>query len=799
MSEAYINKQEIESLNNHDICTCHIENCKLAEICKRKEITIALLNVRSLYPKIDQLRSFLNQHPLDFLCINETWLNDNIGNSDINIDGYNIVRKDRKTRMPQTTCTNPLKKSHGGGVLIYVRDNYSYKLRNDLITNDIECLWIEVKIPGTEPFLINTCYRPPSANKEYNTSIARNIEKACLDGKEMYIFGDFNIDYNTNKVSLIKDLETIHNLSQIVNFDTRITQTTSTCIDLVLTSNPKKHVVTEPFRINLSDHYMVYTVIETKLKQKMANHKYATFRAYKKFNESAFINDVHNSFKHTDFSKDDMYTSWDKWKCKFLDLCDKYAPIRKMRVRKNHLPWVDGEVLEKIYERDSIHKIAVSGKNDGDWSQYKIIRNEVSNLIKMKKKEYFMSKLTSAKNSKEMWNTMKEIIPNKRNNNSIPPEMNADSFNEYFSTIGLSLAKQHADMGIQWKNPDTLYDFKFASVTSENVKKKLKHLPSKSNLDILGFDTKLLHLAADYICESLSVLISLSLSTGLVPDDWKLARVTPVYKGDGDILNESNYRPISVIGHIVKITESEVKDQLINYLHKHNLLTADQSAYLKNHSTTTCLHKVIGEWQELIDDGEIIGACFLDISKCFDSIDHKLLECKLQKYGINGIELSWFSSYLTNTTQKVICNNNLSKTCKISIGVPQGSILGPILFLLFINDLTQFSGLSHCNLFADDALFYVHGRDIEIINCKLQSSLDTIADWYKRNKLSLNVKKSNVMLIHCKKNIQDKIDVSVNQNKLVKLEHVKYLGLHIDSKLQWQYHIDHICKNLNKK
>jgi hypothetical protein len=309
----------------------------------------------------------------------------------------------------------------------------------------------------------------------------------------------------------------------------------------------------------------------------------------------------------------------------------------------------------------------------------------------------------------------------------------------------------------------------------------------------------LLKISAYYICDSLCTLINTSLVTGIVPDDWKLARVTPIYKGDGDRLNETNYRPISVIGHIAKLAESEVKEQLVHYLVTNGLITKDQSAYLKHHSTTTCLHRVIYDWQEAINDGEIIGACFLDISKCFDSIDHHLLKIKLTKYGITGTELDWFCSYLTGRKQVVRCNNVTSDSQAISIGVPQGSILGPILFLIYINDLTQFSGLSHCNLFADDALFYVNCKDVKSVENALQGAIDNVSEWYKCNKLTLNVKKSNIMIIHRKKHLDDKINVNINGTALTQIDSVKYLGLCIDNKLQWNTHVNNVCKSITKK
>jgi hypothetical protein len=660
-------------------------------------------------------------------------------------------------------------------------------------------LWVEVKLPGISPFLVGTFYRPPSVKKEYNDKIKTNIEKASLDNKQMYITGDFNIDYNCKVSNLITEIEDLNNLKQLVRFPTRVTPTSSTTIDIILTTNPELHTKTEPLKIGLSDHYMVFTTINFKSKMRNVDHKYATFRSYKNFNESAFVNEVKTSFLQIELDQSNVNESWHKWKDKFLQICDKFAPIRRMRVKNRNNPWMDNEVLDKMYERDYIHKKAVSDRDNELWKQYKCLRNEVTSLIRRKKKEYYVTKLESSKTSKEMWNVMKCIVPNKKNGNTIPPEMDANKFNKYFAEIGLTLANKHKDVNLPWKNPDCLKSFKFKSPTNKFILKKLKNLPTKSNLDILGFDTKLLKISAYYICDSLCTLINTSLVTGSVPDDWKLARVTPIYKGDGDRLNETNYRPISVIGHIVKLAECEVKEQLVHYLVTNGLITKDQSAYLKHHSTTTCLHRVIYDWQEAINDGEIIGACFLDISKCFDSIDHKLLRIKLAKYGITGTELDWFCSYLTGRKQVVRCNNVTSESQAISIGVPQGSILGPILFLIFVNDLTQFSGLSNCNLFADDALFYVTCKDVKSVEIALQEAIDNVSEWYKCNKLTLNVKKSNIMVIHRKKQINDNINVSVNGTVLAQIENVKYLGLCIDNKLQWNSHINNVCKTITKK
>ena len=290
--------------------------------------------------------------------------------------------------------------------------------------------------------------------------------------------------------------------------------------------------------------------------------------------------------------------------------------------------------------------------------------------------------------------------------------------------------------------------------------------------------------------------------SGVFKQDWKNARVSPIYKNDGDINDENNYRPISVIGHIAKMIESLVSCQIIDYLESHSFISMDQSAYLKMHSTQTCLHRVIDDWLEHINDDEITGACLLDISKCFDSINHTILLKKLEMYGFTGTEIKWFSSYLNGRRQVVNFNNETSESCEISCGVPQGSVLGPILFLLFINDISNFT-VEGCvlNMYADDVIIYTSAVSTHELEHKLQSCIDNISKWYNMNKLCVNKKKSCVIVIGSKFQLRslnlDDFAISVDTDKLQLVEQAKYLGLMVRDDLSWDDHILELCRKMN--
>ena len=318
-------------------------------------------------------------------------------------------------------------------------------------------------------------------------------------------------------------------------------------------------------------------------------------------------------------------------------------------------------------------------------------------------------------------------------------------------------------------------------------------------------DTKLLSLAAALIAPSLSNILNLSLKSGIVPNDWKLARVTPIYKGKGDKNDKNFYRPISVIATISMIMEREVHSQIMTYFTVHNLITIDQFAFLKYHSTSTCLHRMMDDWYEAMNENEFIITCFFDIQKCFDSINHRILLQKLSLYGVNGNELRWFENYLFNRTQYVACNNVLSDSRTVSTGVPQGSALGPFLFLAFINDFPQHIHNASSNLFADDASVYVTGRDLSNTVSNMQSSINQASEWYRNNNLPVNAPKTVCMLsgTECKLNRlsenEKKLNLIFNDVTLQQVSTCPYLGVQLDENMKWSHHVQYLCRNLSYK
>jgi len=474
--------------------------------------------------------------------------------------------------------------------------------------------------------------------------------------------------------------------------------------------------------------------------------------------------------------------------------------MKSMRLKRRFNPWITTDIIKLMYERDHVKAQHDRHKTDDLFQKYRKLRNKVTVTIRKAKRLYFETELSQVSSKpRETWKIISKLT-GKHSNQQPPVELTAQSFNDYFSEIGNNTVKHLPEIvDPPWKGPTSDRHFKLNTIDEDSVYERLKGLGLKPNNDVLGMDSKLLHLSASIVSPVLTQLFNASIETSTVLKDWKSARVTPVYKGKGDTHDKGNYRPISVLPHVAKIFEREIQSQLVLYLAENNFLSVDQSAYRAHHNTQTALCRVIDDWLDCLCDDMSIGVCMLDISKCFDTINHTILCKKLCHYGIMDNEIMFFSSYLADRSQIVQCNNMVSDMKHTSIGVPQGSVLGPILFLLYINDVSQHIHLGKANIYADDMLIYTACSSINEVEEALQKCLNEVEKWYDGNRLIINASKSTSMLISSKRNTDDTLNVSVNTQSLFQSSTATYLGVEIHDGLKWNNHIDKICSRLSFK
>lgn len=345
--------------------------------------------------------------------------------------------------------------------------------------------------------------------------------------------------------------------------------------------------------------------------------------------------------------------------------------------------------------------------------------------------------------------------------------------------------------------------FNFDEISPEQTKKLLNKLDTKKATGLDSINPKFLKDAAPIISEPLTSIFNNSMKKGIVPSVWKLAKVSPIYKSN-DPHNVSNYRPISVLPVIMKTFERIVYNQVATHLAKHQLLYKYQSGFRTKFSTETALLDVNEYITNAFDTGQMVGAIFLDLKKAFDTVDHKILIHKLGWFGIKNLEQDWFTNYLSLRKQRVCINGILSDELPISCGVPQGSILGPLLFLLYVNDLPALCMNSKVVLYADDTGILYKGKNILEIQQNLENEMKICSNWFYTNKLHLNVSKTKCMLFGTSKRLSvtqntEKFKIMIGDETVERVKVFKYLGVLMDEHLNWHEHISYISSKISKK
>ena len=492
---------------------------------------------------------------------------------------------------------------------------------------------------------------------------------------------------------------------------------------------------------------------------------------------------------------------------------NNHAPFIEKKVKGRSCPWLNDTIKSEMNERDKLLRIARKSNNETDWNVYKRKRNFVKNEIQRTKRSFFKNELKdNADNPSKFWGTIKNIFPVKSKSSDLPKSFKIDNeltndkvkianrFCKFFSSVASSLKRKSFHfMELVWRPSFKAvnycrHQFEFKMVTDKEVLKHLQGLKRKCAVGLDNIPASFLKDTKYAISKPLAHIINCSLKSGIVPSDFKQARVAPIYKS-GDRVDFDNYRPISILPAVSKILEKCVHRQLMDHIETHQLLSQFQFGFRKHHSTELATVYFTDEIRKAMDKGMLTGAIYIDLTKAFDTISHSSIIEKLPDFGITGMPQQWIGSYLFGRCQQVSFDGRQSSREPLFCGVPQGSILGPLFFLLHFNDSANV--LSKCNItkYADDTVLYYSHKDINEVEKVMSLEFNLFSNWLKENELILNCKKgkTEVMVFGTNprlKNLNDPpLRIQHQFTEIACTDSYKYLGLLLKSNLNLTEHI----------
>jgi exonuclease III len=773
----------------------------------KEELSCYFLNARSIKKisdrthKLREFKELLIITNPDILGVSETWLNNNLEDTDIaSKEDYTIHRKDRTNK-------------RGGGVMLMVKANIKSKRRDDLECNTLnhnEIIVTELEPEPGNKLIVITAYRSQQDPHEHFLTNFENTLQNCMSQNlnKLLIMGDFN--YSKIKWSQtldkklpqhcreFKEVLNGYGLKQLNKNPSRAQN--NNILDLVLTNFPDKcsKIYCNIFQYS-SDHYLLNFDLNTRVEtitsppRTVYNFKRANFNQLKEDLTATNLNDKIDREEHID----NKLTSWAQ---SLTDLINRHIP--KITLKKQHsAPWIDHVVVKAVRKKNSALKQAKKHDTQHLWTKFHRLRNRLKNLITFKHKEYLSNICDNISNQpKKFWSFIKansksrglpQFLYNTNGEEESDFNSMANIFNNFFQSI-FSCNDNIPTPPIISTN-DPLLDH--ISITENEVLKELNKLNPSKAPGPDGLPTRVLKECAPELTPSITNLFNNSLIMGLVPKAWKHANIVPLHK-KGNKHQANNYRPISLLPVISKVLERCIFNKIIEILIPK--ITALQHGFLRNRSTVTQLLQVFSNINNILDKGDQTDVVYFDLSKAFDSVPHKLLLEKLKSFGICGSLHAWITSYLTNRLQRVTLNGASSDWLSVTSGVPQGSILGPLLFILYINDLPNcLSENTLCAIFADDTKIFrqiTSHQDLTI----LQRDINKVSAWSKDWGLTFNQKKCTILSLK-RNNKPLEYIYRMDNTQLPRTTDAPDLGITITSNLSWNTHINNICSRAQNR
>ena len=784
----------------------HLKNIRVSNV---NRLIIGQLNINSIRNKFEAIKGIIKGN-LDILVITESKLDDTFPISQFIIEGYwPPFRADRDR--------------NGGGIIIYIRDDIpSRELNDHSSTIHFEGIFFEINLRKSK-WLLFGGYNPQKENiGNFVNQMGIILDHYMPKYDNFLLLGDFNSEMSENIMKEFCDTYSLSNLIKEPTCFKNIQNPSS--IDLILTNRSRSFINSTALETGISDHHKLTITVMKRFFQKQAP-KTISYRDYKNFNKNIFRNELLKEL----YSKDKGTVSYEIFEEICIRLLSVYAPIKQRYVRANNSPFMNKSLSKAVMTRSRLRNKFLKDPSNENRARYTKYRNYCTGLFRKEKKLFYNNiDIKVVTDNRKFWKIIKPLFSEKHfSSNKITliegeeiisnDQEIAELFNSFFANIvekldieGFSTCDYSYDPEMDYisniikkfsnhpsiikikENVNVNAQFSFTTVNNTIMTDKINSLDKKKPTTFNNIPTKLLVENNDIISPFITEMYNQSNRKCIFPNSLKLADVTPAHKKE-DRTKKDNYRNVSILPPISKIYERNMFDEISLYIDKY--LSPFLCGFRKGYSTQNCLAFMLDKWNKAIDNGKFAGALLMDLSKAFDCLNHELLIAKLEGYGFDNSSLSYIYSYLSNRKQRTKVNNSFSSWSNVKTGVPQGSILGPLLFNIYLNDIFYCAKSGNITNYADDTTPYSVNANMDALLDSLETDSSTLIKWFSDNYFQPNADKCHFLITKHNKDIF----INVEEEVIECSRSVKLLGVTIDNNLKFGEHVTKLCIKASQK